>query len=181
MKKNAVMKWDEQMEKDAQIATKMEEGVGGGNFFSTKSGTLSWMDNPMPNNEIVVVVIDSILENVYYEGRYDPDNPGAPVCYAFGRDAKEMVPHDNCFEAGTAVSKTCDACENNKFGTADTGKGKACKNDINKDGDIEFITDPKHYENEQEGFLKVPVMSVKGFAGFVKRVSASLKRPPHES
>ena len=56
MKKNAIVPWEEEMQKDAKVAAAMEEGVGV-NFFSTKSGTLSWMDNPMKDNEMTVIII----------------------------------------------------------------------------------------------------------------------------
>ena len=76
-KKNEVMKWDDELAKMAQVAADMEETVTG-QFFSLKGGILSWNDAPVPNNEMAVIILDSILENVFYEGAYDPENIQGP-------------------------------------------------------------------------------------------------------
>jgi hypothetical protein len=130
-----------------------------------------------------------VLENVYYEGDYDPDNPSAPTCYAFGRDEKDMAPHPKVVEAGTAVSEKCSGCPNNEFGSADKGRGKACKNTrrlallpagtYDERGKLKLIDDPDVHAAASIRFMKLPVTSVKGFAGFVKAVSSTLKMPPH--
>ncbi len=194
-KKNAVVKWEDEMSKAADIAAEMEEGSGGGQFFSTQSGQLSWMGNPLPNNEMAVVILDSILENVYYEGAYDSDNVKGPVCFAFGRDPQNLAPHKIVVEAGQNAHHRCgvhnkkDCCEFNEFHSSDTGKGKACKNTrriamipagtFNKDGDFEIIEKLEHFKTAAPGFMRLPVMSVDGYAGFVKAVSGTLRRPPY--
>lgn len=184
----AVVKWDEELAKQAEIAAGMEASAGGGQFFSTKGGILAWQDAPMPNNQMAVVILDSILENVYYEGKYDPTVQQAPKCFAFGRDEKEMKPHKIVVDAGTEQSSECTGCPMNEWGSADVGKGKACRNtrrlamvpggSFTAQGKFELIDNPEHYASTAVGYMKLPVTSVKGYANFVKQVAGALHRPP---
>ena len=187
----ALVKWDEELAKQAEVAAGMEANTGGGQFFSTKGGILSWQDAPLPGNQMAVVILDSVLENVFYEGRYDPDVPQGPTCFAFGRDEKELAPHKIVIEAGNeqcGASGLCAGCPMNEFGTAEVGKGKACRNTrrlgmipagtFNAAGKFELNEDLEHYENTAVGFMKLPVTSVKGYASFVKQVAGALRRPP---
>lgn len=186
----AVANWDEQLAQQAAIAAGMEENTASGQFFSLKSGILSFNDSPLPNNEVAVIIVDHVLENVFYEGAYDPEDPVGPTCFAFGRSETNIAPHHNVVEAGQFQCETCADCENNEWGSADKGRGKACRNTrrlalipagtINdKTGVFEHFEDVDHYESAAIAFMKLPVTSVKGFSAFVKQVTSALKRPPH--
>ena len=39
--------------------------------------------------------------------------------------------------------------------------------------------DPSTYEDAEVAYMKLPVTSVKGYASYVKGLTASLERPPH--
>lgn len=178
--------WEEELAKQAEVAASMEQASGGGQFFSTRGGQLSWQDTPMLNNEMAVIILDHIFETVYYEGRYDPDTPQSPVAFAFGRDQDALRWHENSDPefAGQLCSES-EVCE---WGSADTGKGKAAREtrrlamipagQFSRGGEFELIEDVDHYENTTIGFMKLPVTSVKGFANFVRQVAGALKRPP---
>lgn len=184
----AIVKWDEELAKQAEVAAGMEASAGGGQFFSTKGGTLAWQDAPLPNNQMAVVILDSVLENVFYEGRYDPEVPQSPICFAFGRDEKTITPHAIVIENGSDQNSSCAGCPLNEFGSADIGKGKACRNTrrlamipagtFNAAGKFELNEDIEHYDSTAVGFMKLPVTSVKGYASFVKQVAGALRRPP---
>ena len=184
-----LVKWDEQLAKDATIAAKMEESTAGGQFFSLRGGVLTWQDAPLPKNQMAVVIIDSVLENVFYEGKFDPDKLQSPTCFAFGRNEADMKPHKIVFEQGNEQNAQCDGCSKNEWGSADVGRGKACSNvrrlalipagHFNSAGKFELIEDAEHYRTTPVGFMKIPVTSVKGYASFVKQVAGALKRPPH--
>lgn len=190
-KSTSVVKWDEELARQAEVAAGMEANTGGGQFFGLKSGVLTWQDAPLPNNQMAVVILDSILENVFYEGAYDPDVPQGPTCFAFGREEKTLAPHQLVLDGSNQMcgaSGLCDGCEMNEFGSADVGRGKACRNTrrlamipagtFNAAGKLELIDDVEHFEATAIGFMKLPVMSVKGYASFVKQVAGALKRPP---
>lgn len=187
-KSTALVKWDEELAKQAEIAAGMEANTGGGQFFSTKGGILSWQGAPLPGNQMAVIILDSIFENVYYEGRYDPDTPQSPTCFAFGRDEKTMRPHQIVIDAGNHRHDQCAGCPMNEFGSAETGRGKACRNTrrlamipagtFNQAGKFELFEDEEHFASTVIGFMKLPVTSVKGYSSFVKQVAGALRRPP---
>ena len=171
----AVANYEERLAAMAAESAQNEADVGGGNFISVKSGQLTYQGNTIKGNELDVVVLTSIHENCFYPGRFDPDNPQPPVCYAFGTDPKEMAPHP---ESAEPQHDQCDGCPMNEFETADNGKGKACKN-IRR---LSMIPgDPLNEETVETAdvaYLKVPVTSVKGWASFVKTVATLDKLPP---
>jgi hypothetical protein len=187
----AVANWDEELARQADVAAGMEANVGGGQFFSAKGGVLQFDGSPLPGNQAAVVIVDTILENVYYECSYNPDSPQAPTCFAFGREDNEMEPHASVdttpeFERQSDV---CHGCPMNDFGTAVVGRGKACRNtrrlalipagSYNSKGDLDMFDDVEHFAKTPIAFMKMPVTSVKGYATFVKQVSGALRRPPH--
>lgn len=184
----AVAKWDEELARQAAIAKGMEDSTASGQFFSTKGGILQWNDAPLPGNQMAVVILDSILENVFYEGKYDPDNPQGPTCFAFARVENELQPHKIVVEANNHQHSHCDGCPMNEWGSAETGRGKACRNTrrlgmipagtLDEAGKLKLFDDPDHFKSAAVGYMKLPVTSVKGYASFVKQIAGALKRPP---
>jgi hypothetical protein len=189
-KTTALTKWDEELAKQAQVAAGMEESTATGRFFSTKGGILSWNDAAIPNNQMAVVIVDFILENVFYEGKFDANQPQGPTCFAFARNDKDLKPHQIVVDSKTAQCDTCKDCRLNEWGTSDVGRGKACRNtrrlalipagNLDANGRYTPFDDPSDaLDTASLGFLKLPVTSVKGFAAFVKQIAGALKRPPH--
>lgn len=184
----AIVSWEAELAAQAEVAATQEASSATGQFFSIKSGVLSWNDSPLPGNEMAVIILDGILETVYYDGPYNPDVPQSPVAFAFGRSEQEMVWHESSHPdfAGKLCSET-DVCQ---WGSADTGKGKAARETrrlamipagtINaRTGEVELFEEESHFINAAIGFMKLPVTSVKGYASYVKQLAGTLKRPPH--
>lgn len=171
--KNAVMNYSEELAKYAKASAETEASVALGKFLSVKGAKLSFNGNPIPGNKMNVVVIDSVIEHHYYEENYDVDNPSSPVCFAFGREEKTMAPHD---ESQAKQADACKGCPQNEFGTARVGKGKACKN-IRR---LSLITEDalSDVENAEVAYLKVPVTSVKAWAGYVQQLNSAMSLPP---
>lgn len=172
--KMSVNKWDEDLAKFAQESVATEESVGiGGNMVSVKGGRLSYNGGEIPGNKMNVIIIDYVLGNAYYDEPFDVDNPSSPVCFAFGRDDKQMAPHE---KSAIPQHHSCKGCPMNEFGSADRGKGKACANTRR----LALITEDmlEDMESAQVAFLKVSVTSVKAWAGYVQQLSQVLKRPP---
>ena len=120
-KTTAVANWDEALAQKAMAAKKVASHIGGGsrNVLSFKGGKLSYQGGNVPGNKLNVVVLSAINENNFYEGRYDPNNPQSPTCYAFGRpdgEDENMGPHEAVKKAGNSQSETgrCADCPNNE-------------------------------------------------------------------
>lgn len=179
----SMVSWSEELAKRAQMAAAVEENVGnGGAFVSLKGGRLAFQGAEIPGNKVNVVILDHMLEYVYYGDRYDPDNPAPPIAYAFGRDEDTIRWHENSVDELDGEPIAGELCKNssiNQWGSADQGRGKAAKNQrrlmmITED-QLESVED---IENATPAFLKVPVTSVKGWAGYVRQLEKTLQRPP---
>lgn len=173
----ALTTWEERLAARAQAAVEQEASVSAGQFISVRAGQLSYDGNAIAGNKMKVVVLDAILENAYYEGKFDPDNPAPPLCYAFGRDDKELAPHE---KATKPQHETCKGCPHNEWGSADGGerRGKACKN-IRR---LALIpAEPLSAEalgKSDVAYFKLPVTSVKAWAAYVRALAALRKRSP---
>lgn len=184
-----VTNWESELERQALIASGMEANSGTNAFFSVRAGQLSFDGAPIPGNQMAVVIVDSILENVYYEGAYDAENPSPPTCFALGRD-DTLAPHETVVEAGQAQHEACKGCPQNEWGSAERGRGKACRNtrrvamipagtiDV-QSGRFTPFTDVQQFAAAPLGYFKIPVTSVAGYATYVKQIAGALKRPPH--
>lgn len=168
--------WEQQLAQYAQRSAKVAEAVGGGGSWITfKNGVLAYKGLPLKNNEVELIVLDEVLENLYYEGRFDPDSPASPVCFALARELGELRPHK---EAPEPQHETCKGCEHNVFGSSDTGKGKACKNIVRLaviawgDGSLEQV------KSCELAFAKLPVTSVKNWGAYTKSLREKLNVPP---
>lgn len=121
---HAVVPWDEEMEPYGKQAQAMVASVQSGRYLSTRTGIISFQGQQI-GNTVDIIVLDSVLENSYYEDRFEAGNIKAPVCFAMARHAQDMKPFEGCDKP---QNTQCRGCNWNEFGTADTGRGKACKN-----------------------------------------------------
>lgn len=166
-----VNKWEEVLAALAVEASGQE--TVSGSFLSVRGATLSYKGADCPDDKLNVVVLAAQHENLFYEGRYDADNPTPPVCYAFGETEKGMAPHP---EAPSPQSADCASCPNNVWGSADSGTGKACKNvrriAVITEDDLESVVDAEMAQ------LKIPVTSVNNWGNYVALLANTMKRPP---
>jgi hypothetical protein len=194
-----VVDWEAQMRRDAEVAAGAQRSSGGGGkFFSTQAGVLQFDGTPLPGNQMAVIVLADIMENSWYEDKYDPDTPASPKCFAFGHDEEDMEPHEKVDQDPYFARQNpeCHDCPRNEWGSADTGRGKACKNVMrlalipagvykakgtgrNAQHELELFDDVTHFAKAEVAFLKLPVMSVKNYAKYVKSLAADMGRPPH--
>jgi hypothetical protein len=126
-----IVDWEAQMRRQAEIAAGAQRSAGGGGkFFSTQAGVLQFDGTPLPGNQMAVIILADIMENSYYDGPFDPDTPASPVCFAFGHDEEDMEPHEKVDQDAyfTRQNPQCHDCPRNEWGSADVGRGKACKN-----------------------------------------------------
>lgn len=197
----AIQKYRERLA--AKAETYAGEEQTGGNFITTRGGILSYGDEELPGNEMLVVVVDSIHENTYYPDSFDPDLMLPPKCFSFGRVEKDMQPHENVLDPeddGADESyfelqeEFCEDCPHAEWGSADKGRGKACSNRrrlaiipagrfVQKgkkkhDTEMEIFEDPQHYKDAPIAFLKLPVTSTKNWGSYVHELNREHQVPP---
>lgn len=170
----AIVNWEEKLGKYAEAVT-AEESVQG-TWMSVKAGRLSIDKTPVAGNVLDCVVIAYAHENAYYEGKFDPNNPKPPVCYAINPEEENLMPHE---KAEDAQAEGCADCPKNQWGSGEGGKGKACKN-IRRLAllPLDAAQDPTKTATADVVYLKLPVMSVRNWAKYVNDCAAETKRPP---
>lgn len=96
--------------------------------ISLKGGVISVDGQRAKDNKLTVAIISAVFGKAYYTGEFDPEVPQTPVCYGFHpSNANEIVPHE---AAPEKQAPACLGCQHNKFGTAERGGGKRCKDEI---------------------------------------------------
>lgn len=170
----ALARWDEELARRAAIARGTVDSVGGGaKQISLKAGMLTIDGAAVPGNKINVVVLDSVIEHTLREGAYQEDGDNTPICFAIGRDARELAPHELSTEP---QHDDCRSCPWNKFGSAETGRGKACK-ERNR---LILIaeTDLEDIPSADVRVIALPVTSGKAWVGYVKQIDETFNIPP---
>lgn len=181
----AVVPWKEEMAAAARKAAAAEKNSGGGSILQkvgVQGGVLTVDDQPVPGNALDVIVLQTTHHNAYYAGAYNPRVKSIPVCYSYGeRDSEDpeagMAPHPESKEPQDE-GQGCEACWANQMGSADTGRGKACKN-IRQ---LALVTadaadSAEAMEAAEVRTLSLPVTSVKYWANFVKKTAEDLTLP----
>jgi hypothetical protein len=178
--------WDQQLTEQANMAAGTVSSAEGGGNFSIRGTMLTFQGNRFDNDEMAVIIADFILLNQWYDNEpFEEDNYKAPYCWAVGRDAAQIAPHE---QAEDPQSESCVECKWNCFGTADIGRGKACKNgyrlacvsagELDRAGNLSLYEDD-YLEKSAFGWLNVPPTSTAAFASFVQQLQNAFKRPPH--
>ncbi len=149
---------------------------GGWPFIGTRSGVFRYQDELL-ESPFEAIVMGGIHENTYFSEAYDAENPQAPSCFAVGKIGGREDDLAPPADLEAKQHPTCLGCWANEFGTADTGKGKACKNTIRlallpaEDLSVEGLS-------EIEGArLRMPVTSLKHWTKYVNVVTGGLGRP----
>lgn len=160
--------WRAEMRKAAEKTIKQEESVATGNRISTKGGKLAYHGTPLKDNRMNCIVLAALIENAYYSGPFNPDNPQSPVCFAFSEDGEGMEPHEKSHDK---QSNSCAECPHNEWGSAETGRGKACKN-VRRLAVLAFDGgDLKTIQDGEIAQLSVSVTSVKLWSGYAKQLA----------
>lgn len=119
------------------------------------------------------IILLSGFENAYYADGFDPDSHDIPDCYALAEKADDMKPHP---DAPRPQHHECATCPKNQFGSADKGKGKACKNSRRL---ALMAPDAAHVEDAAIAFMRIPPTSLGNFSKYVAKLAKLRKLPPY--
>lgn len=176
----AMVPWEAEMAAAAESGAAKEKPTGSFKAINVKGGIMTIDDAPVPGNSIEVVVLAGIHENQFFAGAYTPGATNTPVCYAFGDPESDdpevgMAPHA---EAPDKQHSECGTCPMNEWGSADVGRGKACKN-VRRLAliSVDSIDSADDIEQAEVRALKIPVTSVKNWGAYVRNKLPELRRP----
>lgn len=117
-------------------------------------------DNPDMEKELIGVIVDHHPVNAYWENKFEGQN-NPPSCSSM--DGKQGI------NSETGEIRSCKTCPYNQFGSAEDGRGKACKNMhrvyLLRNGEMFPI------------LITLPPTSIKPLSNYIaKRVLAKAKR-----
>lgn len=160
----------------AQLAAEAEQineniGKPQGNAISLKGKVFTFPGGESTSEPIEVVVVEFIAANKYYESSYDPKNPAPPVCWAINKIFSALAPSDKVLPENKQTEDDCAMCPNNQWNS--NGDGKLCKNSY-----ILAVLPTDATSEDSVMTLSVPPTAIKGWEGYVKRVSRLFNTPP---
>lgn len=178
--------WEDRL---AAYVTKDAATAAGGTvwpYISLNGGVFNIMQEKY-DEPLDVIILGAIRENNYYSEAYDPNNPQAPDCYALAYDEEDLAPPA---DLETRIADKCDTCPYDAFGSADTGRGKACKNTVRLAVIAADRLDVESLKETEGARLRVPTMSIAGkaveaddgsqlysYASYANRITKGLGRP----
>jgi len=144
-----------------------------------KSGVMTYAGQPLAGNKMEAIVLCASFRNVWYAGRYDPNNIVNPSCFALAMSDKEMAPHGN---VGKPQHSSCAGCPKGEWGSdPNGGRGKACKQTrrliLLPASAVD--TGPEALATAELAVLDLPVTSVKNYSSFVNVLTASAGVPTY--
>jgi hypothetical protein len=107
-----------------------------------------------------------VFGKAYYDNEYDPDVAQTPSCYGFSPvKAESIVPHE---AAPGKQAPACAGCQHNKFGTAERGNGKRCKDEVRL-----MVVTPAgdDYAGAEVRMCSVPPGSLQNWGKYVSRLA----------
>jgi len=153
-----------EMEADAKAM--QESLIVTSSRISNSGKQFTMPDGTLIGSKLECVILGFADASALYPPNYDPNNIQPPICFAVGKPGEPLVPSS---KVEKPESETCAECQNDEYGSAPTGQGKACKNEYQ----IAVIV---------PGQSEVPVtlaISATGRKGFNSSMSAILKNFRH--
>lgn len=155
----------------AQLAnTAASNETMGTPYISIKNSKFTLNDEKL-GTSIDVVVLATAFDNAYYDRPYNPDVIASPACFALAIDADDLEPDE---DSPDVQAESCAVCPMNEFGSAENGKGKACKN-----GRRLLVATIKNGEVDLSNIamLKIPPTSLKNWATYVRNLNLKHNKP----
>lgn len=165
--------WEQEMAAEAQAVAKTERPSV--NKINFQSGVMTYMDNALPDNELDGIIVAHVNEHVFYKDKWKPNVVTPPACFALGLPGEEMIPHDVVPEP---IGQTCANCDYFQWGSdLEGGRGKACK-ERRRLAVLPNVDSIDEIAEAEMATMSLPVMSVRNWANYVNKLSATVQRPP---
>lgn len=167
----ATSKFEERMMEAAQNDAARTGASSETNIMSIRGGKFTFQGENL-GNELKLIILGHVYSKEYYDGKFDPDNPVPPACFALSEDMKLIKGPDGTSPAPQA--DLCKDCEQNEWGSSGFGQSKACG------AKVTFaVLDPDGATDEdyEHAVMRVGVNSMLNFDKYVKGLSSKLNLP----
>jgi len=146
----AVISVEEQLKARLAVQAKVaSEMAGGGSQISFKGGQIIIDNQIVPGGEMNVIILGVLNERTYYPGQFDSNKIQIPVCYSYDG----QLPHA---DAADPQHSNCRGCPQDAWGSANTGRGKACREAAR----LAVISADADFETAPIYTCRVPISSI---------------------
>lgn len=151
----------------AQVKAELEAGQNyvpapAGRNITTANRVFNFPDGTTSQDPFRAIILDHRNVNRYYTEAYNPQEPKPPKCFAINKDINLMAPPEEVVEP---QATSCAECPMNKFGSAPTGKGKACRNQVR----LALVLEHSGADAEPM-VMHLPPTALKGWASYYTRL-----------
>jgi hypothetical protein len=136
------------------------------NKIGLKNKEFTLPDGQKSSGPLDCIILDFAWFMVHYPGIYNSNNPQQPNCFAVGREnpeGGELKAHES---VEGPQGPNCKECPKNQWGSAPTGKGKACKNQRRL-----ILVPPNFDESTEPMSMYVSPGGLKNFDKYVSRLN----------
>ncbi len=156
----ARLKPEQRTKHEAQLKEQAKQSATGGNWINVRQGEMRFQGQPIPDNNLDLIVLDVAFENDYYDKDFNADDTAPPVCFAIAYEKDALRPDP---KSPKPQAEVCARCPKNEFGSANKGSGKACQN--RKRLVVISASDlaPKVLSETDTAMMKTPVTSMKNW------------------
>lgn len=137
--------------------------------ISTRGKVFTLPTGQSSQGPLSCVILDWRNFNKYYTQMYNPQKPSPPDCFAINSVISEMKPHEKATKPGHT---DCAGCTFNKFGSAPTGRGKACRNTVRL-----AIVPADFTEDSEPMLLNVSPTGIRPWSGYVNSLLVNEMMP----
>jgi hypothetical protein len=147
----------------------------GPKFLSFQGGVLAIDGVDIPGNKLDVIVVAWVGHYVYYDRKFDPQNPTPPACYSFYDGVLPATPH---VDVSHPVQALCEGCPMKEWGSDTLGDrgGRACKDLIRVallPADEDTLATPESVRKAEIRYANIPVMSVSIFTEYLRKIDVT--------
>lgn len=132
-----------------------------GRNISTRGKVFTLPNGRTHQGPLHAVILDHRNYNRYYTAAYNPQDPKPPACFALSKELTGLVPHET---ASGPQAESCAGCPMNKWGSAPTGKGKACRNTVR------LAVAPSDKSDDEPMILSIPPTALKSWNALVNNL-----------
>lgn len=139
-----------------------------GRTISTKGKLFTMPDGRTNAGPMKAVILDHRNFNRLFAAAYNPQTPTPPKCFALNKELT-LAPHPDAPEPQAA---SCAECALNQWGSAPTGRGKACRNNVRL-----AIAPVDAKATDEPYIISVAPTGIKHWASFARNLEVNGRLP----
>jgi hypothetical protein len=133
----------------------------------TQDKKFQFPDDTQADGPLNLIIVDFVYRNEYYPDAFNRKEMSPPTCFAVSPEQVSLVPTPN---SPKRQAEKCSACQWDKFNSAPSGEGKACKNTV-----FLAVLPPDATEDSPLFVVKTSPTAITPFNNYVAKVGRTVQ------